>query len=168
MSSVIGVFANEERAERAVNEIKQAGLDEGEISIVAKGEEGATGEEQQGQRGKTEMSFENQNLGDGTATGGAIGGIAGLMAGAGLFAIPGVGPIIAAGPIAAGLSGAVAGGLTGALVDYGIPEEASQEYENQVRQGNILAICEGLEDRDQLADIEAIMQRNGATEIEIH
>ena len=74
--------------------------------------------------------------------GGALGGVAGWLAGIGTLAIPGVGPLIAAGPILAALSGVAAGaavgGVTGALVGYGIPEYEAKIYEGKVREGNIL------------------------------
>ena len=63
-------------------------------------------------------SFGDQNLAEGTYTGGALGGIAGLLAGVGALLIPGIGPIVAAGPIAATLTGVVGGGLAGGLIDW--------------------------------------------------
>src|SRR5262249_56040370 len=78
----------------------------------------------------------------GAVAGGALGGVAGWLAGIGTLAIPGVGPLIAAGPILAALSGVAAGaavgGVTGALVGYGIPEYEAKIYEGKVREGNIL------------------------------
>jgi hypothetical protein len=71
----------------------------------------------------------------GAATGGVIGGTLGLLAGIGALAIPGIGPLIAAGPIIAplaglGMGGAV-GGLVGALVGTGIPEHEAKRYEGR-------------------------------------
>ncbi|SJZ31670.1 hypothetical protein [Selenihalanaerobacter shriftii] len=197
MASVIGVFNQRDQAERAVNEIRKSGYEEQEISLVAKQAQNATGElhkdeEEYGEGGYygddygesvydregnyaaqkdvggTEMNFQEQNLTDGTAAGGTFGGVAGLLAGAGALAIPGIGAIVAAGPIAAGLSGAVAGGLAGALVDYGIPEEVSQDYEDHIRRGNMLAVFEGAENEEDTAEIAAIMQRNGAVDVELY
>ena len=71
-----------------------------------------------------------------------IGGTIGLLAGIGALAIPGVGPLIAAGPLMAALSGAAAGatvgGVAGALVGLGIPEIEAKTYEGKIRGGNIL------------------------------
>ena len=76
------------------------------------------------------------------SAGGAVGGTIGLLAGIGALAIPGVGPLIAAGPLLAALSGAAAGaavgGVTGALVGLGIPELEAKTYEGKIRGGNIL------------------------------
>src|SRR5204862_6541216 len=78
----------------------------------------------------------------GASAGGLLGGTLGLLAGIGALAIPGVGPLIAAGPLLAALSGAAAGaavgGLTGALVGLGIPEMEAKHYEGKLKGGNIL------------------------------
>ena len=103
---------------------------------------------------------------DGTLTGGAIGGIGGLILGAGALMIPGIGPIIAAGPIAAALGGAVAGGITGGLIDWGIPAEESQHYEEEVIQGSILAIIRT--DSGKVNSVAQILKQNGAKEVKSH
>ena len=78
----------------------------------------------------------------GAASGGMVGGTLGLLAGIGALAIPGVGPLIAAGPLLAALSGAAAGaaagGVAGALVGLGIPELEAKRFENRIAEGNIL------------------------------
>ncbi|MGE0869780.1 MAG: DUF3341 domain-containing protein [Kofleriaceae bacterium] len=78
----------------------------------------------------------------GATTGGAVGGTLGLLVGLGALAIPGLGPLIAAGPIVATLAGAGAGGavgtLTGALVGLGIPEYEAKRYESFVNDGGCL------------------------------
>jgi hypothetical protein len=78
----------------------------------------------------------------GAATGGVLGGALGLLIGIGALAIPGVGPLIAAGPLLAALSGAAAGGalggVAGGLIGLGIPEIEAKRYENRIAEGNIL------------------------------
>jgi hypothetical protein len=78
----------------------------------------------------------------GVTTGGVIGGTLGLLAGIGVLAIPGVGPLIAAGPIVATLAGLGAGGavggIVGALVGMGIPEYEAKRYEGAVKGGGTL------------------------------
>lgn len=162
MSTVIGVFNNRNQAEKAIDEIKNAGISEEEISIVAKEEvvNGANGNENE------ENSYLNQDLTTGASTGGALGGLAGILAGAGALAIPGVGPVLAAGPIAAGLTGVATGGLAGSLVDLGIPQERGDYYENEVRKGSILATVES--DQDKVEEVASFMRRNGARDVETH
>ncbi|MDZ4784759.1 MAG: DUF3341 domain-containing protein, partial [bacterium] len=78
----------------------------------------------------------------GTLSGATIGGVLGLLAGIGTLAIPGVGPLIAAGPIMATLAGVgvggALGGLTGALIGLGIPEYEAKRYEGRINDGGIL------------------------------
>ena len=78
----------------------------------------------------------------GAVSGAVLGGALGWLAGIGMLAIPGVGPLIAAGPIMAALAGVGAGGalggFTGALVGLGIPEYEAKRYEGRVRNGGIL------------------------------
>jgi len=78
----------------------------------------------------------------GVGTGLLAGGALGWLAGIGSLAIPGLGPLIAAGPIAGALTGAAVvgtvGGIAGALIGMGIPDEDARRYENRVRSGNAL------------------------------
>lgn len=104
----------------------------------------------------------------GAGAGGAIGGTLGLLAGVGALAIPGVGPLIAAGPIMAALSGAAAGaavgGLTGALVGMGIPEIEAKQYEGKVKSGSILVSVHA-DDANTRSRAKEILQKDGATDV---
>ncbi|MGE5653774.1 MAG: hypothetical protein ACM3ZQ_05825 [Bacillota bacterium] len=108
-------------------------------------------------------AYGDQNISDGVTTGAVIGGAAGLLAGLGALAVPGVGPLLAAGPIAAALTGGITGGLAGGLIDYGIPESESQRYQSQVKQGNIVAVIKANGEKvDQVAEV---FRRHGASEV---
>lgn len=155
---VIGVFSSVQNAEKAVSNLRQQGFTNEEINIVTKKER--TREE----RGAT--AYEDDDITDGTLTGGTIGGIGGLLLGAGALAIPGLGPIVAAGPIAAALSGAVMGGVAGGLIDWGIPAEVSQRYENRVKEGGILAVIRTSPSNVDKAAL--VLRQNGAQEVESH
>jgi hypothetical protein len=113
------------------------------------------------------VGTEGQNLVDGTALGGALGGAAGLLAGAGLLAIPGLGPVLAAGPIAAGLAGLAAGGVAGGLIDYGIDQQAGERYGAEVEQGKVLVAVED-DDEERLNDFAAKLKEFGAYDIANH
>lgn len=152
--AIIGVFSDRAGAEKAVNNLRQQGFGSEEISIVSKG-----------QQTSSSGNYED-DITDGALTGGTIGGIGGLLLGAGALAIPGIGPIVAAGPIAAALSGAVAGGIAGGLIDWGIPAQTSRKYEHQVSQGSILAIIKTNSGKVQQA--AQILRTNGATDVESH
>lgn len=162
MATVIGVFDEEGQAEKSVRVLRERGFSTNEISVVAKGGD----EVAEGGREDDAGLTMSQDLTTGTATGGVLGGVAGLLAGLGALAIPGLGPIVAAGPIAAGLSGAVAGGLAGGLVDWGIPESRGEHFAQEVGRGRVLALIKtGSAKVDQAADI---LRENGAQEVEVH
>lgn len=154
-ATLVGVFSSYNAAENAVNALRKNGFNQEEISIISK--------DDKRKQGSGEY---NDDITDGALTGGTIGGLGGLLLGAGALAIPGLGPIIAAGPIAAALSGAVAGGIAGGLIDWGIPAEASQRYESHIAQGGILAIIRT--DSSKINQASAIFNQNGARDIETH
>jgi len=153
---VVGVFISREQAEKAASQLRQAGFDK-EISILTKGEG-------QGNRGHTEMRTDSVT--NGATSGATWGALGGLALGAGALAIPGFGPLLAAGPIAAALSGAAAGGLGGALVDWGIPETESKQYESDVKQGKVLIAVECSE--NESGNAKQILERNGAEGVKEH
>ena len=158
MSTVVGLFDDRSQAEKAVEEIKHSGIAENEISIVGK-EDRLRGE-------NNDHDVRGAKMSTGATTGGTIGGLAGLLAGAGALAIPGVGPILAVGPIAAGLTGVAAGGLVGGLVDLGIPKERGEHYENELKKGSILAAVKT--DGNKTQDVADFMRKNGARDVESH
>lgn len=157
VKSVIGVFDSRHNAEQAVKALRTQGFTTEEINIVSK--------KNNQQRGQNDGYFED-DVSDGTLTGGTIGGIGGLLLGAGALAIPGVGPIVATGPIAAALSGVVAGGIVGGLIDWGIPAEAGKRYEQHVVQGGILTIIRS--DATKANQAAQVLRQNGAKDVETH
>jgi uncharacterized membrane protein len=104
----------------------------------------------------------------GGTTGMAIGGALGWLTGIGALAIPGLGPLIAAGPIMAALSGAavggLAGGVTGALVGMGIPEYEAKEYEERLHRGESIITVTTFSHEDN-ARVERIFHEAGAEHI---
>lgn len=163
MSTVIGVFSDISAAEKAVKALREKGFRDNEISIVAR-------DDKKRQTGSDDMEvggdFGTDSIADGTTWGGALGGVAGLLAGVGALAIPGIGPIVAAGPLAGVLSGAVTGGVAGGLIDLGIPEERGRQYEENLKQGGVLAVIETSDDKAR--DASSILRENGAKDVEAH
>lgn len=173
MATVIGVFNSREQAERAVRNMRDKGFTENEISIIAKKGQSGEGRGRGDQESAQELGREGfggagagEDMTEGTAWGGTLGGIAGLLAGVGALAIPGVGPIVAAGPLAATLSGALAGGVAGGLIDLGIPEERGRFFEEEVKRGRILAVVEAAGERT--GEAANILRANGASDVETH
>ncbi|WP_409294673.1 general stress protein [Peribacillus sp. SCS-26] len=137
IKKVIGVYDTQEEAKAAVDDLKKQGYSQNEISIVAKDIEGLGAEANQVKAG------DRDGVMAGAATGGAV-GLAGLFLGLSYLAIPGIGPILAAGPIITILGGAVAGmstgasGLTKALDAVGLNEEQVRQYVEDIKNGKII------------------------------
>ncbi|GFN24117.1 hypothetical protein [Thermanaeromonas sp. C210] len=163
VKTVIGVFSNERVAKEAVDDLRWAGFEK-EISILARDKGRQEGGAAEG--GLTMGMGGEGDIGDGVTTGSVLGGLAGLAAGAGALVIPGIGPLVAAGPIAGLLSGAATGGVAGGLLDWGIPEAEGRRYEEDVRQGKILVSVRCSGDRaDQAA---TILRNHGAENVRTH
>ncbi len=141
--SVVGVYAALDQAEAAVRRLDEHGFAIGNVSIVAH-----------------DLTSEREirgfvSTGDvarrGAGIGGWIGGIFGLLVGAALIWVPGFGPLLVAGPLAAmilgGMEGAAigvaGGGLLGALVGLGVSREHVLKYEDHLRGGRYLVIAHG-------------------------
>lgn len=156
--TVVGVFDRVDYAEKAAREIKERGLRTDDISIIVKNRD-------EGEAAKGD-GMTNDNISDGAVTGGIIGGLAGLLIGAGMIAIPGLGIIAAAGPITGLIGGAATGGIIGGLVDLGIPEQDSRKYESDIREGKVVFTMKTEEDK--VEDIKNILQSNGAERVNTH
>jgi uncharacterized membrane protein len=161
--AVVSIFNSEERAKEAINELKRQGFDEREISLIAKDKKQNLGAQENDFDSKT---MGDQNIGDGAFTGGTIGGIAGLLASTGALLIPGIGPIVAAGPLAAFLTGIVGGGIVGGLVDFGIPEESGRQLEERVKKGDLLVTLKVAD--NEVSQVTSILERFGGEDIEAH
>src|SRR6186713_943638 len=135
-TAVFGIYKSVAEADRAVDRIAASGFSSNDISVLLPDTQST----------KDFAHEKNTKAPEGTATGvatgGAVGGALGLLAGIGALAIPGVGPLIAAGPIMGALAGlgvgGAVGGLIGALVGMGIPEYEAKRYEGRVKDGGVL------------------------------
>lgn len=146
-----GVFRETEEANRAIRELKNKGYGKEDFSVFAKDKDEA---KEIGKETNTEVTKESgergknagKGLGIGAGTGGVLGGLTGLLLEIGLLAIPGIGAVAAAGPLAATLAGAgvgaAGGGLVGALTGAGIPEHHAKEYEDHLKKGHIIVLVE--------------------------
>lgn len=161
MPIVLGVFDNTTLAHGAVEQLIAAGIERDDISMLSRDpREPNHGEEPSGAAA-------------GAGVGAALGSAGGLLAGVAGLAIPGLGPMIAAGPLAAALAGALggagvgaaAGGLIGALTDMGVPSDEAKYYEDQLSRGRTLVAVRAVSDdaADRAADI---LEAYGANEVE--
>ncbi len=135
-TGVYGVFADRDEAEKAVDRLRKDGFNSGDISVVFPDRE----LNQEFAIEKNTKAPEGALAGGGTGL--VVGGVLGWLVGIGTLAIPGVGPLIAAGPIVAALAGAgvgsAVGGIAGALIGLGVPELEAKRYEEEIKRGRIL------------------------------
>lgn len=161
MKSVTALYDDYATAERAVADLVNAGFSRNDISIVAND---ATGE-------YNTRYVVNQSDDMTGGEGATLGAVAGAVIGLGAMLIPGIGPVIAAGPVIAGLvgagvgaaAGAVTGGITASLVGYGIPEEDANYYAEGVRRGGTLVVVHTNDGRADEA--EAVLNRHHSVDV---
>jgi hypothetical protein len=161
-TAVCGIHPTDTGADAAVDRLLAAGFPDSSISILLP--------EDQSSRGFAHEK--HTKAPEGTATGvtagGAIGGTLGLLAGLGALAIPGVGPLIAAGPILGALSGlgvgGAVGGIVGALIGMGIPEYEARRYEGRNKRGGTL-LSVHCDTSDQITSAKAALKESGAEDI---
>jgi hypothetical protein len=161
---ISAVFDSRGQAEAAVNELRAEGVDTAKLSLIGRDEDG-------GEARMTDADGENSE-GTGDAVKGALGGAGlGAILGVAALAIPGVGPLVAAGAIAstaipgaaaigAGV-GAVAGGVTGMLADHGVSDEDASYYEGRINDGGVFVSVDADEGDVSADTVREIFSRNG-------
>ncbi|MDP3076068.1 hypothetical protein [Bradyrhizobium sp.] len=131
-------------AEKAVRGLEAAGVPHSDISIVANNADSWWSSDKKIDRDRDRDGVDDRAEGAGTGAGigAGIGGAAGLLAGLGLLAIPGLGPVVAAGWLAStalgAAAGAATGGVVGALTEAGVSKEDAPLYAEGVRRGGTL------------------------------
>jgi hypothetical protein len=151
-----GLFDNYSDARAAVRALEARGIPSDDISIVSNNVD-------ERQTGDTNAA---EGAGTGAGIGAAVGGVGGLLTGLGIMAIPGVGPVVAAGWLAATAAGAAAGavaggaagGIIGAMTESGVPEEHAHVYAEGVRRGGTLVTARVEE--NLYAEAEAVLRQS--------
>jgi hypothetical protein len=160
---VFGIYSNRVAVENATDLLIKAGFPSSDISVLLPQSMG--GPKDMGTEKSTKAP---EGTAAGVTTGGAIGGVLGVLAGIGLLAIPGLGPFIAAGPIMAGLAGlgvgGAVGGLTGALIGAGIPEFEAKRYEGRLQKGGIL-LSVHCDTSDEIKRAKEVLKNSGGEDI---
>lgn len=167
--TVVGVFNTMEDAQHAVRELESSGFVRDDISLIAN--KNASGRDVPGASGVTDDTATTgigSNVAADAGIGAALGGIGGLIWSFAALGVPGVGPVLAAGPIIAALSGAgigaVTGGVIGALTQSGIPEDEAHHYAEGVRRGGVLVTVHTNDaDAERARDI---LDRAGAVDMD--
>ncbi len=160
--TVVGVFTTRKDAEDVTYQLRNEGYDLDNVSIISRDGTSTTSSESY----NDDARATNDNISDGVTAGSVLGGVAGLLIGAGTFAVPGLGVIAAAGPLAGLISGAVTGGIVGALVDLGLPENESKQYADDIKTGKVfLSITT---DDENIDSIQSILNNYGASQVNVY
>ena len=161
-TAAFGIYPSRSAAEIAVDRLISAGFSNADVSVLMADNQGS----------KDFAAEKNTKAPEGAATGvgvgGTVGGTLGLLAGIGALAIPGVGPLIAAGPIMGALAGlgvgGAIGGVVGALVGMGIPEYEAKRYEGRVKDGGIL-LSVHCDSSEEISRAKEILKSTGADDV---
>lgn len=149
-------------AAKAVNDLEGAGVPHSDISLVANNSDDWYSTDKKIDKNRDGTDDRAEAAGKGAGVGAGVGGAAGLLAGLGLLAIPGLGPVVAAGWLAATAAGAAAGaatgGVIGALTEAGLSSDDAQAYAEGVRRGGTL-VSARVPDSDK-GRLEAILNRS--------
>jgi hypothetical protein len=161
-TAAFGIYPDRTIVELAVDRLRAAGYRNTDISVLFPDNLGTKDFAHE----KSTKAPEGATAGAGT--GAVVGGTLGWLAGIGALAIPGIGPLIAAGPIVAALAGAGAGGavggLVGALVGMGIPEYEAKRYEGRVKSGGIL-LSVHCDNSEWTSKAKRILEETGAEDV---
>ena len=160
MQTVTGLFITNRAARSAVSNLEEEGIASSDIAYVGREEPEAD-------------AHSDAATGAGAGAGAVAGGAGGLLAGLGILALPGVGPVVAAGWLAATLAGAaagavvggVAGRLVGALVDAGVDQDDAGVYAEGIRRGGAIVSVTGVEEKHAEA-VRLILVSNGAVDLQ--
>jgi hypothetical protein len=161
-TAVFGIYRDRTHVEEGVDTLLDNGFRSEDISVLLPENQGT----------KDFATEKHTKAPEGTATGvvtgGVVGGTLGLLAGIGVLAIPGLGPLLAAGPLVAALAGigtgGVLGGIIGALVGMGIPEYEARRYEGMIREGKAL-LSVHCDNSDWVSRAKGILEETGAQSI---
>jgi hypothetical protein len=157
------IYPDRESFERALEGLRTAGFRNSDISVILP------------ERDRTTKDLAHEintkapeGIATGAGSGAAIGGVLGWLVGIGAIAIPGVGALVAAGPVVAALAGAgaagAAGGLVGGLVGAGIPEIEAKRYAGRIREGGYL-VSVHCDDKNWVKRAEEILEATGGRDV---
>jgi hypothetical protein len=161
-TAVFGIYKTRTSTEYAVDTLAKSGFPVPDISVLLPETLGAK------DMGTEKATKAPEGAATGAGSGAVVGGTLGLLAGIGALAIPGVGPLIAAGPIMAALAGmgvgGTVGGVAGGLIGLGIPEYEAKRYEGRIHSGGIL-LSVHCDTSGEIKRAKQIMEQTGAEDI---
>ncbi len=161
---IVGLFERESAADSAIKELQNAGFNKNRFGVVARNQI----KQKVNRQKDTEQGAVQADSKLGSAGGAAVGGLTGLLVSAGTLAIPGIGPVLAAGSLATVFAatgiGAAAGGLLGALTSLGISEKEADFYAEGLKRGGILVVVET--DKERASFVKNVLELSGAVEVD--
>jgi uncharacterized membrane protein len=155
----VGVYGSFEKAKDAVQALERSAFPSDQISLATH----SVGEEI---KSSAALQYGDQSESD-AVKGASVGGLVGVLLASPLLAIPGVGPLLVAGPLAAaGLTGAVVGGLLGSMQGWGVHSDHIAEYEELLRKGKLLVVAHG--NPEEVALAESLLDDTDAESLTLH
>jgi hypothetical protein len=159
MQTVTGLYDNYDDARTIVNKLEDAGISSSDITIVGRAEEASEPNAEEG-------------VATGVGVGAVAGGAGGLIAGLGILAIPGLGPVVAAGWLVSTIVGAAAGaiaggaavGIIGSLIGAGVEKDEAHVYAEGIRRGSTLVSVRV--DEDKVAIVRSIIKDDTLSDLE--
>jgi hypothetical protein len=160
--AVFAIYSTRAGAEHGAEMLLSSGFSTSDISVLFPENLGSK------EIGTEKSTKAPEGTATGAGTGAVIGGTLGLLAGIGALAIPGIGPLIAAGPLVSALAGigvgGTVGGLTGALIGLGIPEYEAKRYEGRLQRGGIL-LSVHCETSEEIKQAKAVLEATRAEDV---
>ena len=161
---ISAVFDSHSEAEAAARDLRQAGVPDSALSVIARRQE------ESGDYGDAN-THEAKEKGEGALKGALGGAGVGALLGIAALAIPGVGPLAAAGAIASSAipeaaaigagAGALAGGLSGMLTKHGVSDEDAGYYEERINDGGVFLSVDASSAGVSADEVRNILHRNG-------
>lgn len=148
-NTIITTFNQRQDAENATYKLRNEGFAVENISIIG-----------------GNVADETDETTTNVTAGSVLGGVAGLLLGAGTFAVPGLGVVAAAGPLAGLISGGVAGGVIGALASIGVSDEDTNKYQKKIKEGKYILTIKV--EKDSTDIVKSVVSSYGGYDIDIY
>jgi hypothetical protein len=154
----VAIYGTLAKAGTAVESLDDKGFPHDQVSLVTSAADKRVRKNETIRAGD---ESENQ-----AAAGAAVGGLLGMLLGAPLIAIPGIGPLLLAGPLATGITGALVGGFLGSMSGWGVHSDHVAGYQNLVHEGKVLVVAHG--DPSEVALAENVLRETHPLELHLH
>jgi hypothetical protein len=156
---VVAVYQSVDKAQAAVRDLEAAGLSQ-QVTLVSRNINTELSPEDKEAMSRGDVS------GRAAVEGATVGGLLGFLLATPMLMIPGLGPVLIAGPMAAAMTGAIVGGFLRGMTAWGVHVDRAQEYEQMIQSGRSLVMVSG--EPDEVAHGKRILDTTQAQEIHLH